>query len=56
VAGDAAGIVEEARVEGRLAAAGLTLGVDDPDPELAQDAHHAHAHLGVYEVDVAWYE
>jgi hypothetical protein len=56
VASHGAGFVEEAGVEGGLAAAGLALRVDYIDPELAQDAHHAYAYLGFDQVYVTRHE
>src|SRR5215203_6539610 len=53
---NSAGLVEEAGVEGRLPAAGLTLGVDHLYPKLPKYAHHAYADLGIDLVHVARYE
>jgi hypothetical protein len=50
---DRTGLVEEARVEGRLPAAGLAFGVDQVYAEPPQNAHHAYPHLWVYKVNVA---
>jgi hypothetical protein len=51
-AGNGASLAEKAGVEGRLATTGLPLGVDDLRPEPPEDAHHADANLGVYQVHI----
>src|SRR5918993_667975 len=53
---NSAGLVEEAGVEGRLPAAGLTVGVDHLYPKLPKYAHHAYADLGIDLVHVTRYE
>src|SRR5690349_27676 len=53
VTGDGARVLEEAGVEGGLATAGLTFGVDDLDAQPAQYAHGADADLWGEQVHVA---
>src|SRR5215210_9146633 len=50
--GDVTSLSEKARVEGRLATAGLAIWVDHLDAESPQDPYHADAYLGIYKVHV----
>src|SRR5918994_3221186 len=53
---NSAGLLEEAGVEGRLPAAGLTLGVDHLYPKPPQYAYHTDANLGIDLVDITRHE